>query len=326
MSEAIQPIQTIQTQAAAQSQGGELTLRQVADRVNLVHEVLQKVMKRGTHYGTVPGCGAKMVLLKPGADVLAMTFRLVPQFAVTRADLPDGHREYDVTCSMFSAGGVMLGQGVGSASTMEKKYRYRKDMDGKRAENEDIADCYNTVLKIAKKRAHIDATLTVTGAADLFTQDLIDEDDAAERAPVAMPTARPTPSPTPGAAPSATAPATPAPATPAAPAAPAAPSSGPMIVRGVAVERSRKESPPTAARPWVKVSIKVGKDWYATFDHKLHERLMALAQNSQVELAYTTDAKGYRTIVELLSAAPPEAPANPPAGGGGAQFDDDITF
>jgi hypothetical protein len=61
---------------------------------------------------------------------------------------------------------------------MEKKYRYRKDGDGGKIENEDIADVYNTVLKIAKKRAHIDATLTVTGAADLFTQDLIDEDDA----------------------------------------------------------------------------------------------------------------------------------------------------
>jgi len=143
-------------------------------------------------------------------------------------------------------------------------------------------------------------------------------------APVA---ARPTPSPTPGAAPSATAPATPAPATPEAPAAPTAPSSGPLIVRGVAVERSRKESPVTASRPWVKVSIKIGNDWYATFDHKLHERLMSLAQNSTVELAYTTDAKGYRTIIELLAATPPEAPANPPAdAAGGAQFDDDITF
>jgi hypothetical protein len=129
-----------------------------------------------------------MVLLKPGADVLAMTFRLVPQFAVTRSDMDNGHREYDVTCSMYDASGTLLGQGVGSASTMEKKYRYRKDGDGKRIENEDIADCYNTVLKIAKKRAHIDATLTVTGAADLFTQDLIDDEDVKE--PIKEPQAK----------------------------------------------------------------------------------------------------------------------------------------
>ena len=178
-----------------------LSLKQVTDRVNLVHEVLKRVMKKGTHYGTVPGCGDKMVLLKPGADVLAMTFRLVPQFEVITAQLPNDHREFTVTCSMRNPEGVLLGQGVGSASTMEKKYRYRyeggewdaaqhKKVGATKIENEDIADCYNTVLKIAKKRSHIDATLTVTGAADIFTQDLIDEDDTQgkDRPPVTMPT------------------------------------------------------------------------------------------------------------------------------------------
>lgn len=168
-----------------QEPSGMMSVKQVADRVNAIHGILERVMKNGTHYGTVPGCGSKKVLLKPGADVLAMTFRLVPQFKVERTDLEGGHREFDVTCSMFNPAGELLGQGVGSASTMEKKYRYRKDGNGNKAENEDIADVYNTVLKIAKKRAHIDATLTVTGAADLFTQDLIEEEDA--RPPVNMP-------------------------------------------------------------------------------------------------------------------------------------------
>jgi hypothetical protein len=175
-----------------QETSGMMSVKQVADRVNAVHEILNKVMKKDTHFGTVPGCGNKMVLLKPGADVLAMTFRLVPQFRVDRTDLPDGHRELDVTCSMFNPSGELLGQGVGSASTMEKKYRWRKDGRGNKIENEDIADMYNTVLKIAKKRAHIDATLTVTGAADLFTQDLIDEDEE-QRPPVAMPKEKPQP-------------------------------------------------------------------------------------------------------------------------------------
>ena len=172
-----------------QNNNAMMSLRGLTDRVNLVHQVLERVMKENTHYGTVPGCGNKMVLLKPGADVLAMTFRLVPQFLVTRTDGDNGHREYDVTCSMYDSTGTLLGQGVGSASTMEKKYRYRKDSKGAKIENEDIADCYNTVLKIAKKRAHIDATLTVTGAADLFTQDLIEEDDEV-KAPIKTPQAK----------------------------------------------------------------------------------------------------------------------------------------
>ena len=41
-------------------------------------------------------------------------------------------------------------------------------------ENPDLADVYNTVLKIAKKRAHVDASLTATAASDIFTQDMED--------------------------------------------------------------------------------------------------------------------------------------------------------
>ena len=43
-----------------------------------------------------------------------------------------------------------------------------------RIECEDPADQYNTVLKMAKKRAHVDATLTATAASDIFTQDVED--------------------------------------------------------------------------------------------------------------------------------------------------------
>lgn len=41
-------------------------------------------------------------------------------------------------------------------------------------ENEDIADVYNTVLKISKKRAYVDATITLGALSDLFTQDIED--------------------------------------------------------------------------------------------------------------------------------------------------------
>ena len=43
-----------------------------------------------------------------------------------------------------------------------------------RVPNEDVADAYNTVLKMANKRALVAAVLNVTGASDIFTQDLED--------------------------------------------------------------------------------------------------------------------------------------------------------
>jgi hypothetical protein len=45
---------------------------------------------------------------------------------------------------------------------------------GEKMENPDIADLYNTVLKIAKKRAYIDGILSATAASDFFTQDIED--------------------------------------------------------------------------------------------------------------------------------------------------------
>lgn len=45
---------------------------------------------------------------------------------------------------------------------------------GEKVENDNPADVYNTVLKMAKKRALVDAVLTATAASDMFTQDLED--------------------------------------------------------------------------------------------------------------------------------------------------------
>jgi len=192
----------------------ELSLEQVKQHVNLVQIVMRDVMKEGEHYGRIPGCGTKPCLLKPGAEKLNLTFRLAPSYEVRRTDLPGGHREYEVICTLTSiATGAVLGQGVGSCSTMESKYRYRvgeiefvgmpvpskywqtRDKrllggdgfvprknpetgkweiakQGQRVEHDNPADYYNTVLKMAKKRAHVDAILTVTAASDIFTQDI----------------------------------------------------------------------------------------------------------------------------------------------------------
>lgn len=147
-------------------------------RVAAVHAAYQGVMQPGVHYGVIPGTGSKPTLLKPGAEMLCTQFRLVPSYEVTRADLPGGHREYGVTCTLTKLDtGQVWAQGVGLCTTMESKYRYRwKGPKGNRhrEENQDIADTYNTVLKMAKKRALVDATLTATGCSDMFTQDVED--------------------------------------------------------------------------------------------------------------------------------------------------------
>jgi hypothetical protein len=203
---------------------GALRPQQIVAQVQLVQQVLKEVMKPDMHYGAIPGCGDKVVLLKPGAEKLCFTFQLVPTFLVeereiVRADVPPGHREYRITCRISNRAGVLIAEGIGIASTLEKKYRYRgegaeatgrevprdywdekkhgspqkaqdilggkgfttKKIDniwmifkstGEKQENPDIADVYNTVLKIGKKRSMVDGVITATAASDIFDQDL----------------------------------------------------------------------------------------------------------------------------------------------------------
>jgi hypothetical protein len=212
-------LQTTQS-AVSLAQIWEMSVQAVIDRKHKMLEVMKAVMIDGVHYGKIPGCGDKPVLLKPGAETLAMTFGLSPSFTIERIDLPGGHREYEITCTLTHiSSGRVVAQGLGCATTMESKHRWRgggrkctecgeaaiikgkadfgggwicfakkggcgfkwKDGDPAiekqevgRIENTDPADQYNTVLKMGKKRAQVDAILTAAGASDILAQDLDD--------------------------------------------------------------------------------------------------------------------------------------------------------
>ncbi len=198
--------------------GMRLTVGGVMEQIKAIQDVMSQAMHEGEHYGKIPGCGDKPALLKAGAEKLGLMFRLAPEFEITSIDMPDGHKEFRITCTLkHIQTGETWGQGVGSCSTMESKYRYRpssrkcpacgaeaiikgraeygggwicfkkkggcgakfsdeaKDIVSQtegRVENPDIADTWNTVLKMAKKRAHVDAIITATSASDIFTQDI----------------------------------------------------------------------------------------------------------------------------------------------------------
>lgn len=194
--------------------------KEVMQQVNAIQQLMKEGMQENEHYGIIPGTNSKKPsLLKPGAEKLCLMFRLAPKFEVDDKDLGNGHKEVRVKCSLQHINsGKFWGEGVGSCSTLESKYRYRtgvgestlvkvpkeywdlrrtnpkeaqeriggkgyttkKSDDGmwyihekiEKTENPDIADVYNTVLKISKKRALVDAVLTATAASDIFTQDL----------------------------------------------------------------------------------------------------------------------------------------------------------
>lgn len=102
-----------------------MSVDSVVRQVNLVQEIMKATMKDGEHYGVIPGTN-KPSLYKPGAEKLGFTFRLAPEYEVTTLDWPGGHREYQVKCKLrHIPTGTMVGEGVGTCTTLEGKYRYR---------------------------------------------------------------------------------------------------------------------------------------------------------------------------------------------------------
>ena len=76
----------------------------------------------------------------------------------------------------------MIG-GAGRTTKKDDDNVWRIYEKGEKGENPDIADVYNTVLKMAKKRAHVDATITATACSDIFTQDVEDLPGSMDYAP-----------------------------------------------------------------------------------------------------------------------------------------------
>lgn len=177
-----------------------LTAAQVKGQVQLVQQVMESVMKEGTHYGVIPGTD-KPSLLKAGCEVLMTTFRISVKPEIEDLSSADEIR-YRVHCmGTHQTTGIVMGTGIGECSSNEEKYKWKRSNDrefdrapedrkrikygydrGKRQEYEvkqvrtEPADVANTILKMSKKRALVDFTLTALAASDCFNQDLEDID------------------------------------------------------------------------------------------------------------------------------------------------------
>lgn len=180
-----------------------LTAVDVRKQVNLIQSVMKEVMKDGTHYGVVPGCGDKKTLLKSGAEVLGMTFRLAPEYEELSGSYEnDIGVFYKIDCKLVHIPtGQVVGHGRGICSSREKKYKTRSVYFSKATDEEktigklstrmdkygksydvvivpqDPWDVANTVYKMACKRAQVAAILNATAASDMFTQDIEDLPD-----------------------------------------------------------------------------------------------------------------------------------------------------
>jgi hypothetical protein len=183
--------------------------------INQFQTIVQQQMIPGHDFGTIPGTH-KPTLLKPGAEKIAKLLGLADEYDILdrqeRWDSANPFFRYLVKCRLVNFHTRQtVSEGLGECNSMESKYRWRwvwpdevpenvvkakllkKEFKGRRGqkltqyrmENEDIFSQVNTLLKMAKKRALVDAALSAGRLSDLFTQDIEDMREGSIRVDVA---------------------------------------------------------------------------------------------------------------------------------------------
>ena len=132
--------------------------------------IVKSQFTQNVDYGIIPRTGNKPTLLKPGAEKICMLLGLKSEFEIAEQtrDWENGFFQYMIKCKLIkTVDGVdeIITEGLGSANTLETKYV-----------KADAFSVDNTVLKMAKKRALVDAALMVGSLSNIFTQDIEDMD------------------------------------------------------------------------------------------------------------------------------------------------------
>lgn len=198
-------------------------LGEMKQKLELVQKFFKDIMIKDVDYGVIPGT-PKPTLYKPGAEKLCELYNFAILIAEKdeEKDLKTGYYRAKLVIRLVHRGtGTLIAEGTGEANVYESKYRWRwayekdlprgidkdslvyKEFESKsggtfkkyRIENADLFDQWNTVLKMAKKRALVDATLSATRSSGIFSQ-AEDELDAwiegeVNDEPASQPPARP---------------------------------------------------------------------------------------------------------------------------------------
>jgi hypothetical protein len=171
------------------------TMRSIA----LLQGMVKDLLIRGVDYGRIPGTPQDS-LWDPGASQIISAFNCYP--GERRMLKFEDNEEKIVVCVevpiVSRATGQVVGTGVGAASTLETKYKYRwvpnpqewgydetaiktfktkrgRDDEGTetmlyRIPNPEHSELLNTIIKIASKRAEVDAAESLPGVSSVLRQ------------------------------------------------------------------------------------------------------------------------------------------------------------
>lgn len=144
-----------------------LTVEEAKTFNDEMNRFIESVLVAGTDYGVIPHCN-KPTLLKSGAEKILNYLGLIARTEIVNRveDYNTGFFSYEIKVYLVDYNGVVKGEGIGITNTREGRY----------AKSSGYA-VQNTVLKMAKKRALVDAALNVGNLSARFTQDMEDLKD-----------------------------------------------------------------------------------------------------------------------------------------------------
>ena len=146
----------------------QITLNQARERIELLQNFVKEMMIPKVDYGFIPNCD-KPALFKAGAEKLCDIFGFSKQLEIlNRVEYwKEGLFHYEVKAILINKrSGIIEAEGIGSCNTKERKYI-----------KQDSYSLINTILKMAKKRAFVDAVLSATRSSGIFTQDVEELED-----------------------------------------------------------------------------------------------------------------------------------------------------
>ncbi|WP_368993561.1 hypothetical protein NSQ45_17970 [Caldifermentibacillus hisashii] len=140
-----------------------ISLEEAKERVEALKQFVTELMVEGVDYGTFEGF-QKPTLLKPGTEKLCDVFGFSKHVSIVNRieNWDKGLFAYEVKVTLINKQTDLIeAEGIGACNNKEKAFI-----------EQDPFSSINTLLKIAKKRALIDAVLSATRASGIFTQDI----------------------------------------------------------------------------------------------------------------------------------------------------------
>ncbi|GIW60486.1 MAG: hypothetical protein KatS3mg087_1552 [Patescibacteria group bacterium] len=154
--------QTIDAQSASVA-GWLSRLESGANALVRFHQKILELLEPGDYVDLQIGGRSSRVLTKSGAEKIVLS--LGHRFGLLERNyyhLDNSHLHVSVQISILDDSDNILSTGLGESTTLESRY------------SRNPRDFWNTVAKMALKRAQVAATISAYGLSGIFTQDLDD--------------------------------------------------------------------------------------------------------------------------------------------------------